>query len=122
MDLHKSTQFFIEEYLKDSDSTPDDFYTDSMELLRGVADEKEIEFDEYFRTRWKDSVDTIVSFDEVYFSDPDRRNLYVFLSAKVDNEIFTSLSFVWENYHHEQLTYEILDGEIQKLLEQGTHF
>lgn len=63
MDLQKSTKFLIEEYLKDSASTSDDFYNDSMELLRGVADEKEIEFDEYYRTRWKDSADTIVSFD-----------------------------------------------------------
>lgn len=122
MDLQKSTKFLMEEYLKDSGSIPDDFYNDSMELLRGVADEKEIEFDEYYRTRWNDSVDTIVSFDDVYFDDPDKRNLYVFLSAKVDDEIFTSLNFVWENYHHEQLTNEILDSEIQKLLEKGTRF
>lgn len=122
MDLQRSTKFLMEEYLKDSGSTLDDFYNDSMELLRGVADEKEIEFDEYYKTRRKDSVDTIVSFDEIYFDDPDKRNLYVFLSAKVYNDIFTSLNFLWENYYDEQLTNEILDDEIQKLLEKGTRF
>jgi len=93
-----------------------------MELLRGVADEKEIEFDEYYRTRWKDSVDTIVSFDEVYFSDPDKRDLYVFLSSKVDDEIFDSLNYLWEKHYNQTLTNKILDNEIQKLLDKGTRF
>ena len=40
----------------------------------------------YFQERWEDAADTIVNFDEDYFENMDRINLYVFLSALYDNE------------------------------------
>ena len=47
---------------------------------------KGIEFNGYFLERWEDAADTIVNFDEDYFENMDRINLYVFLSALYDNE------------------------------------
>lgn len=58
-----------------------------MELLRGVANEKKIEFDEYYHTRWENSADTIVNFNEMYFNDTDKRDIYILLSAQVDVDI-----------------------------------
>lgn len=116
------TMYLLGEYLIDSADNLQEFYDDSMELIRGVAEEKEIEFDEYFRTRWKDSADTIVSFDELYFENIDRRDLYVFLSAQVDNDIFEYLSYVWNIVNKENLSSEILKDQVQKLINKGTRF
>ena len=122
MTLNEMTMYLLGEYLIDSADNLEEFYNDSIELIRGTADEKEIEFDEYFRTRWKDSADTIVSFDELYFSDTDRRDLYVFLSAQVDDEIFEYLSYVWKIIHKEDLSTEILKEQVKKMINKGTRF
>lgn len=116
------TMYLLGEYLIDSANNLEEFYNDAMELIRGTADEKEIEFDEYFRTRWKDSADTIVSFNELYFSDTDRRDLYVFLSAQVDDDIFEYLSYVWNIVNKENITPEILKDQVQKLINKGIRF
>ena len=64
---------------------------DCMDLLHGFAQEKGIEFDGYFQERWEVAADTIVNFDEDYFENRDRKNLYVFLSALYDDEVFDYL-------------------------------
>lgn len=94
-----------------------------MDLIRSCADEKDIEFDGYFKQRWKDSADTIVSFDEEYFDDPDRTELYVFLSAMVDEEIFSFLNQVYFFYEHRDLTKEIVQDKIEYLTKiKGVRF
>lgn len=101
----------------------DDIYAESMDLIRSCADEKDIEFDGYFKQRWKDSADTIVSFDEEYFDDPDRTELYVFLSAMVDEEIFSFLNQVYFFYEHRDLTKEIVQDKIEYLTKiKGVRF
>lgn len=93
----------------------EDIYAESMDLIRSCADEKGIEFDGYFKQRWKDSADTIVSFDEEYFDDPDRTELYVFLSAMVDEEIFSFLNQVYYFYEHKDITKELVQDKIEYL-------
>ena len=101
----------------------DDIYAESMDLIRSCADEKGIEFDGYFKQRWKDSADTIVSFDEEYFDDPDRIELYVFLSAMVDEEIFSFLNQVYFFYEHKNITKEIVQDKIEFLTKiKGVRF
>lgn len=73
MKLNDIAMHLLGEYLIDSVHELDEFYNDSMELLRGVANEKKIEFDEYYHTRWVNSADTIVNFNELYFDDTDKR-------------------------------------------------
>lgn len=100
----------------------------SMELIHSCAVEKGIEFDGYFTKRWKDAADTIVSFDEDYFDDPDKRDLYVNLSAMVDDEIFGFLSilyntFEYSGYDRPPLTREIVQQKIHDLTkEKGVRF
>ena len=101
----------------------EDIYAESMDLIRSCADEKGIEFDGYFKQRWKDSADTIVSFDEEYFDDPDRIELYVFLSAMVDEEIFSFLNQVYFFYEHKNITKEIVQDKIEFLTKiKGVRF
>lgn len=122
MNLNDMTMYLLGEYLIDSADDLNEFYSDSMELLRGVADEKEIEFDEYYRTKWANSADTLVCFDEIYFSDSDKRDLYVFLSAQVDDDIYTYLDYVWNSIYHEKLSNEILKDKIQDIIKKGVKF
>lgn len=93
----------------------DNIYGESMDLLRGCAVEKDIEFDGYYHQRWVDFADTIVNFDEEYFDDPDRRDLYVYLSAMVDEEIFSFLNQVYFFYEHKDITKEIIQDKIDHL-------
>lgn len=66
-----------------------------MVLIPSCAIEKDIEFDGYFKQRWKDSADTIINLDEEYFNDPDRTELYVYLSTMVDEQNFSFLNQVY---------------------------
>lgn len=101
---------------------------ESMELIHSCAVEKGIEFDGYFTQRWKDAADTVVSFDEEYFDDPDKRDLYVYLSAMVDDEIFGFLDSVYRTFEYTgfdrpPLTKEILEEKIHYLTkEKGVRF
>lgn len=109
-------------YIEEDPEDLDNFYDDSMNLIRGVAADKNIEFNGYFRERWEISADTIFEFDEDYFEDQDRRNLYVFLSALVDREIFEYLHYVWHHVHDEELTGVIIENRIEQLKEKGVRF
>lgn len=93
----------------------DDIYAESMDLIRSCADEKGIEFDGYFKQRWKESADTIINFDEEYFDDPDRIELYVYLSAMVDEEIFSFLNQVCHFFEKKDITKEIIQEKIDFL-------
>jgi hypothetical protein len=86
----------------------------------GAAADKNIEFDSYFRERWEISASTIFDFDEDYFEDKDRRDLYVFLSALVDKEIFAYLHYVWHIVFYEELSEEIIETRIRELKEKGS--
>lgn len=122
MNLNEMAMNLLQEYLRNSLTNPQQFYDDAMELLRGIAIEKNIEFDDYFQTRWEKSAETIINFDEKYFADPKKRDLYAILSAQIDEEIFKYLNFVWNNYYHEKLTLEILKNKENELLKMGIKF
>lgn len=103
---------------------PNDYiYAESMDLIRSCADEKGIEFDGYFKQRWKESADTIINFDEEYFDDPDRIELYVYLSAMVDEKIFSFLNQVYYFYEHKDITKELVQDKIEYLTKiKGVRF
>lgn len=103
---------------------PDDnMYQDAMDVLRTCADEKEIEFDGYFKERWKDSADTIVNFDEEYFDDPDKTELYVFLSALADDEIYNLLHYTYNALFAEKISKDFVQEKIDYLTkEKGVRF
>lgn len=109
-------------YIEEDPDNLDDFYDDAMNLIRGAAADKNIEFDGYFRERWEISADTIFEFDEEYFEDQDRRDLYVFLSALVDEEIFGYIHYVLHHVYNEDLTKQIVEKKIEELKEKGVAF
>ena len=118
----------FEHILVDPTETIEHKLKESMELVHSCAVEKGIQFDGYFTQRWKDAADTIVSFDEDYFDDPDKRDLYVYLSAMVDDEIFGFLNSVYMTFEYTgfdrpPLTKEILEQKIHYLTkEKGVRF
>lgn len=101
----------------------DNIYAESMDLIRSCADEKGIEFDDYFKQRWKESADTIINFDEEYFDDPNRIELYVYLSAMVDDEIFNFLNQVYHFFEKKDITKKIIQDKIDYLTKvKGVRF
>ena len=97
-------------------------YNQTMDLIRTCADEKGIEFDGYFNQRWIDSADTIINFDEEYFENQDRRDLYVFLSALVDEEIFSFLNYLFLAVRKSPVSKEEIHIEIEKVKSKGVKF
>ena len=122
MEDHKHILENLANYIEDDPDDLVNFYDDGMGLIRGAAADKNIEFDGYFRERWEMSADTIFEFDEEYFEDEDRRDLYVFLSALVDEEIFAYLHYVWHHVFHQELTEDIVETKILELKEKGVAF
>lgn len=118
----------FDQIMIDPTESIDEKVKESMELIHSCAVEKDIEFDGYFTKRWKEAADTIVSFDEDYFDDPDKRDLYVNLSAMVDDEIFGFLSTVYNTFEHSgfdrpPLTKEIIQEKIHYLTKvKGVRF
>lgn len=97
-------------------------FNDGMDMLRECAVAKKIDFDGYFGERLEESAESIISFDDDYFDDQPKRNLYVFLSAKVDDQIFENLSYVWQVVKGEDLTHEILDAKLEHYKKAGVRF
>ena len=83
---------------------------------------KQIEFDGYFQERWEDAADTIVNFDEDYFENRDRKNLYVFLSALYDDEVFDYLQSAYAIAKLEAPTKEWVKLDVDGLISEGVRF
>ncbi|MFP7656066.1 hypothetical protein [Chryseobacterium proteolyticum] len=122
MNTYDSVFQLLANYIEEDPDDLVNFYDDAMNLIRGAAADKNIEFDGYFRTRWEISADTIFEFDEEYFEDEDRRDLYVFLAALVDEDIFSYLHYMWQFVFHQELTEEIIETRIHELKEKGVTF
>ena len=109
---------FVEYFINDPLDS-EGYLNDCMDLLHGFAQEKGIEFDGYFQERWEDAADTIVNFDEDYFENRDRKNLYVFLSALYDDEVFDYLQGAYAIAHLEAPTQEWVKLQVDGLIAKG---
>ncbi|MCY0976898.1 hypothetical protein PGH12_06995 [Chryseobacterium wangxinyae] len=98
------------------------FYNDGMQLVQARAIEKNISFDKFFRDEWGLEAENVMTFDSEYFDDPDRRDMYVFLSAVQDNDIFVALEYIWLAVHGEVLTENVLRREIFRFKDIGIRF
>lgn len=117
------TELFETSFPQILEDPTEDQYLESMDLIRSCAIGKNIEFDGYFIQRWKESADTIINFDEEYFDDPDKTELYVFLSAAIDKDIFEFLQIVYQNILKLRLTKELVHEKIEFLTkEKGIKF
>ena len=110
------------EYFNNDPLDSEGYLNDCMDLLHGFAQEKGIEFDGYFQERWEDAADTIVNFDEDYFENRDRKNLYVFLSALYDVEVFDYLQSAYAIAKLEAPTQEWVKLQVDGLIAKGVRF
>ncbi|MGK6342816.1 hypothetical protein ACMGDK_11290 [Chryseobacterium sp. DT-3] len=112
----------LENLAMDAPEDINDFYETSMGVIHSEAVERKIEFDGYFRTKWEIESNNVMTFDKEYFEDLQRKELYVFLAALIDEDIFEYLEYVWSLYKGEDLTENILHREIYLLKEKGVRF
>jgi hypothetical protein len=112
---------FVEYFINDPLDS-EGYLNDCMDLLHVFAQEKGIEFDGYFQERWEDAADTIVNFDEDYFENRDRKNLYVFLSALYDDEVFDYLQRAYAIAKLEAPTQEWVKLQVDDLISKGVRF
>ncbi|PWN60027.1 hypothetical protein [Chryseobacterium oncorhynchi] len=110
------------EYLVDDPKDLKNYMLDAMDLIHGEAQRKNHEFDGYFGTKWRESSKTLNQFNEHYFDDVDRKWLYVYLSAMIDDEILSFLDDAYEVISQTPLSREKIQLEINKLIEKGTRF
>jgi len=119
MDLNEDTL----NVLQDMAEAPNEMsFGDMVGFIQYQTNQKGIEFDGYFRTKLKNAADHPLSFDEEYFTEENRSDLYVFLAAEQDSDVFSWLEFAWNLTHDEQFTENILHREIYLLQEKGVKF
>lgn len=106
----------------DAADDPEGFYESAIGLIQYEAVQKNIEFDDYFKTKWEIAAENPVTFDEAYFENEQRSELYVYLAALIDKEIFSYLEYAWNLIMDEKLTENVLHREIYQLKEQGVKF
>lgn len=110
------------EYLIDNPEDLKSYMLDAMDLIHGEAQRKNHEFEGYFVSKWKEASETLSQFNEQYFDDVDRKWLYVYLSAMIDDEILSFLDDAYEVICQPPLSREKIQLEINKLIEKGTRF
>jgi len=120
--MKANTFWLLGEYLADDADNISEFYKDAMELIRSEAIERNIVFDGYFKDKWKIEAENVMTFDSEYFEDSDRRDLYVFLSALVNQDIYDFLEYVWPFVFNEDISENSVHREIYKLQEKGVKF
>lgn len=109
--------------LQDMAESPDEIlFEDMIGFIQYQANEKGIEFDGYFREKWEIAAEHPMTFDSEYFENENRSELFVYLAAENDDEVFSWLQYAWNLTHEENLTENILHREIYLLKEQGTKF
>lgn len=106
---------------EDPEDLPE-LYEDSIGLIQYFAVDKKIEFDGYFRTKWEIEAEHPMTFDEEYFENENRSELFVYLAAEVDDEIYECLEYIYNLTHEENLSKEVLHREIYLLKENGVKF
>jgi len=112
----------LSEYAAESGDNTDQFFHNAMELIRAEAIEKGIQFDGYFRAKWELEAENVMTFDSEYFEDPYKRNLYVYLSALVNQDIYEMLEYIWPFVNDEDLDENIIHREIYLLKEKDVKF
>lgn len=99
------------------------YFDQSMNIFRMLGIEKGIEIEEYYQTKFlKEAKKHPVFFDDEYFQNKDRRNLYVYHCALLDTEIFSYLNLFWSYHSGEELNENVLHREIFFLEEKGIRF
>lgn len=80
---------------------------------------KGIEFDGYFRTKWEFEAEHPLTFDAKYFENQKRCELYIYLAALSDKEVYSWVEYAFNLTHQETLTENVLHREIYNIQETG---
>ncbi|MCW3170657.1 hypothetical protein OMO38_19175 [Chryseobacterium sp. 09-1422] len=99
-----------------------ELYRNGIGVIQHFAVEKKIEFDGYFLKKWEIEAEHPVSFNEEYFENENRSELFVFLAAEADIEIYECLEYLYNFTHAESLSKHLLYKKIYELREQGVRF
>lgn len=92
-------------------------------ILQEFAEAKKIEYLGYFRTKFEKNSEFLRIQSHPFLDDQtEKRNLYVFMSAQDDPEIFECLSYVYNITHDEVLTENVLKKEILNINRWGIIF
>lgn len=110
------------EYLIDDPYDIQAYLDDAMDFIHGEAQIREHVFDGYFQEKWEESAATISEFNENYFEDRDRKNLYVYLSALWDPVIMGYLQDAYEVAHIQPLSEDDIQKKVTDLKEKGVRF
>jgi len=118
MDAKNKTIAILQELAQSPDEM---LYHDMIGLIQYEASQKGIEFDGFFRRLWEIEAEHPF-FNEEYFENERRRQLYVYQAALIDEEVFFWVQYAWNITHEEVLCENILHREIYNLKEQGVKF
>jgi len=118
----ETTFTLLHEIAEQHKSNSEHIYDEANALLQYAAVQKNIEFDGYFRTKWEIEEDHPMTFGDEYFENENRSELYVYLAADANNEIYDGLEFIYNLTHSQKLSKELLHQEICLLKEKGITF
>jgi hypothetical protein len=99
-----------------------ELYENGIGVIQYFAVEKKIEFDGYFLRKWEIEAEHPMSFNEEYFENENRNELFIFLAAEADIEIYECLEYLYSHTHAESLSKHLLYKKIYELREQGVKF
>lgn len=119
MDLNTDTITILYDMAESQDNL---LYEDMITFIQYQANEKKIEFDGFFRTKWEIEAEHPMTFNDEYFENEERSELFVYLAAEKDNDVFSWLEYAWNITHDEKLTENVLHQEIYLLKEKGVTF
>lgn len=121
MEIRDETFQILYNLAEEGAGSPELYHT-LVSFIQYQANEKKLEFDGYFRTKWEIAADHPMSFDSSYFESEERSDLYVYLCALVDEDVYDWLEYAYNLTHDEKLSENILHREIYFLKENGTQF
>lgn len=121
MDKGSTIQALKDAWTDNQDST-ELFFETAVGLIQFFAVQKKIEFDGYFRTKWEIEAEHPMTFDDEYFENENRSELYVYLAAEADQDIFDCIKFAYELVNDEIFSKDVMHREIFLLREQGVKF
>lgn len=123
----KEIESDYEEFKEDGKFTSiysrDSVFNNASWILQEFAEEKKMEYVGYFRTKYEKNAEFLrIQTHPFLDSQTEKRNLYVFMSAQDDQEIFECLEYVYNITHDEALNENVLKKEILNINRWGIIF
>lgn len=123
-DVESDYENFVEEDgTFDSPYSREAVFNGASWILQEYAESKKIEYVGYFRTKFEKNREFSQIGSHPYLDlMKEKRNLYVFMSAQDDQDVFVCLKYVYDKTHDEGLTPEVLKKEIFEVNQWGIIF